>query len=328
MKMRLLIFAIVSVLPGGLWASSVSCGFNLVSLQSSGCVSQSSFNFNDSMLWTAAGYAYEGPGQPNGEPPDGSVLNPANSASYTGVSAGGGVSVIATTAAGGTGTLLGRYDEAPWVWAGTTLGWVQPGVSNCTSLTYNNGVPTCTSSASTPYLLTYQGPFYFDTSTATVYGNGSLDANTALLGTTNGTGPIQLSFSQSLTAFGVDISALNATSFTASLQAYDGNSLLGTYYIDAIGYGGTCTMLDIMPSAGGSGCNNAPFIGIGNLGPITKVILGVTDDSSGGAAGFAIDTLQLGGAPIATPEPGALLLAACGLGTLIWRSRNSSSEYR
>lgn len=320
MKLRLLIFAAGLTVPAGLWANSLSCGSSLANLQSSACVSSGSFSFNDSMLWTSAGSAYEGPGQPNAEPPDGSALNPANSVSYSGTSTGG-ITITATTPSGPTTQYLGRYDEAPWVWAGPSLGWVEPGYANCTSFDYATGA--CLSSSNTPYLLTFQGPFDFDKSTSTIYGNGSLDANTALLGTTNGTGPIDLSFSAGVTAFGVDISGLSATSFTATLQAFDGSNSVGTYYIDAAGYGGLCASLSLKPSQGGNGCNDAPFIGIGNLGPITNVVISVTDDSTGNAAGFAIDTVLLKSANVQTPEPGAVVLIACGLGAIVVRRRVS-----
>ena len=270
------------------------CGTNPQNLQSSNCQTASSFSHNDSMLWTAAGHAYEGPGWPNPQPMNASPDNPACSASFTGTSSGG-VTITASTAPGGTGSYLGRYDEGPWVWAGDYVGWTFPGAMYCTSYDWNTGA--CKTASSTPYLQWFQGPFYFDTSTTTVYGNGSLDANTALLGTTNGTGPVQLSFSQSLGAFGTDISTLSATNFTAALTAYNGTTLLGTYYVNATGYGGACRSLDSTPSNGGTGCNNAPFIGIGNVGPITKVLLSVTDNSTGAPTGFAIDTLLLQNAP-------------------------------
>jgi len=156
-----------------------------------------------------------------------------------------------------------------------------------------------------------------------VFGDGSVDANTALLGTTNGNGPIDLSLSQGVTAFGVDISTLNATSFTATLQAFNGSNLVGTYYVDAAGYGGLCASLSANPSVGGTGCNDAPFIGIGGLGPITNVVLSVTDDSTGNAASFAIDTVQLNAGTVTTPEPGAMALIGCGLGALVLRRRAS-----
>ncbi len=304
------------LLPAAISANSLSCGYNLVSLSNAGCLAMNSISFNDSMLWTAAGSAWEGMGSPNPQPANGSAQNPADNTSFTGTSVGG----ITTTATSNQGDLLGRYDEAPWVWAGAGIGWTRAGQLNCTAMNFNTGA--CISGTSTPYLLWYQGPFYFDNSTTTVYGNGSVDANTALLGTTNGTDPIQLAFSSSISAFGVDISALNAADFTALIQAYNGTTLLGSYYVDAKGYGGTCASLNMMPSAGGAGCNNAPLIAIGNLGPITKIVLGVTDDSTGDPTGFAINTLQFqnpsGGG---VPEPASFLLFGCGIALLVWRRK-------
>jgi len=280
----------------------------------------------DTLLWTSAGSAWEAAGQPGFNqpmtlPPDNSSLNPANSLSYTGISTNG-VDVTATTVGGGTDAYLARMDEAPWVWAGDTLGWVQPGAFNCTQYSFSGGNPTCVSGTSTPYLLTFQGPFNFDTSTTTTYGSSSTDANTALLATADGADPtpIQLTFSQSLTQFGVDISALGTSTFKATLTAYDGAAMVGTATVTANGIGGMCASLDNSPANGGSGCNNAPYISISNLGPITRIILNV-QDMSGNNTNFAIDSLQLGGESMLTPEPGVFVLASSGLVALLWWRR-------
>jgi hypothetical protein len=210
---------------------------------------------------------------------------------------------------------LGRADEAPWVFDGARLGWNPSGT---------NGVPN---------LMSFQGPFYFSTSMAAIANSGTRDWGTALLETVNSTGPIVLTFAQSLQSFGVDVSSLgNVKDFTATLVAYDSqNHVLGTYVMDTNGtaVGGICQSLNINPRNGGVGCNDAPFLGIANVGNIKWVSISVTADGTNALTPFAIDGLMLNYRQLATPEPESVLFAAFGLGAiLVWRKRSRKRSGR
>jgi len=307
MKLRTLIVVSALFLPGVVSAASLVCTFNSDPLS---CLTPSSYAFTDSLLWTSAGSAYESAaGMSVGTTP---MNNSALAISWTGTSVDATNSVTITDMGG----VIGRADEAPWVYAGPPVsGWTQPGT---------NGIPN---------LLVFQGPFLFSTSTVVMAADSTThDVGTALVENMSNADPDTLTFSENLTAFGVDISSLgNVTDFTATLVAYDSShDVLGTYTLDTNGtkVGGTCASLGKSPSHGGAGCNDAPFIAIGGTGwQISYVVISVTNDATGKPVGFALDGPLFSEGP-QVPEPGAWLLAACGLAAMVWHRRRTIGRAR
>jgi len=146
-----------------------------------------------------------------------------------------------------------------------------------------------------------------------------------LLTEQNGDSPLTISFSHPVSGVEFQISTLSSPNFIATLVAYGANgTVLGTYVLNTNGtnVGGTCASLK---SAPGAPCTNpAPYIGITDdelhlgSGMIAKVAVYTN------VPGFAIGTMDI----IATPEPAAFLLAAVGLGLVMWRKRRPSLASR
>lgn len=338
MKIRLLVAIAAVVFPGLLCASSVMCQSSAGNnpLSSTGCVAANTFSYNDTLNWATAGSAYEGPGYPKLPPwPD---SNPSYNTTFTGITAGGR-SITATLGSTGTAPVmtppyLARMDEAPWVYYVGTGGsndtyWTQPGNQVCQG--WNAAGTVCTQGyVSLPYIDTYNGTFNFDTKPAdqTPINVNTKDYGTALLGVQDGVSPITLS--GSFSDIGFDITSVSTQDFIATLMAYDGTTLLGTYVLNTglnSGMGGPCTSLASAPSPTGSGtaCNSAPFVGIGGAGwHITAVVVSVTDLNYMPVA-FAINGAELDYSGH-TPEPTTWAMGLAGLGGLVWARKRKARK--
>lgn len=148
-------------------------------------------------------------------------------------------------------------------------------------------------------------------------------------------GPLELTFSNTVSGVWFEIAALgitNNTLFFAEVQAFDaGGHSLGTYALleTANGTGGLCSTL------GGrtpTPCNDAPYVGFYDPeGRIKSIYITTYSGTSTGYAtgtpvgsplGFAIDTLELD--PI--PEPVAPLMIGGGLAAIALYSRKRRSR--
>lgn len=107
-----------------------------------------------------------------------------------------------------------------------------------------------------------------------------------------GSGPMTLSFSQGLSGAGVQIQADAYGPFTATIDAYDGAALLGSFSENG--------------NSTSNGDNSAIFIGLNDLSGanITSIVLDTSSHD------FSINEVSLNGA---VPEPSSLALLAGGL---------------
>lgn len=165
-----------------------------------------------------------------------------------------------------------------------------------------------------------------------------------LLGPTSGSSganhpdsaPLIFNFATPVAGIAFDISSVSAgatpnTNFTAEVDAYDGNTFLGYYYLSAPGLGGVCSGLTSFgdPTVNNPiPCNDAPQIGFSTqYNTITKIVIDAVDQT--GDHGFFVGNMLLaetttppggGGAP----EPASLLITGCGLvaGGALFRKRS------
>jgi hypothetical protein len=95
------------------------------------------------------------------------------------------------------------------------------------------------------------------------------------------------------------------------MDAYNGNTLLGSYLINAVGSGGTCPGLN--PNPDPVPCNDAPLLGYTDgLSQITKVVIYAKDST--GDKGFEIGNLLVeDGSQLPVPEPAGTLLVGAGI---------------
>jgi hypothetical protein len=115
-----------------------------------------------------------------------------------------------------------------------------------------------------------------------------------------GNGPLTLSFNQAVSLAGAQIQSDAYGAFNATIQAYDGATLLGTF-----------TVTDGDSTSAGDG--SAIFLGVQDLSG--SLITSITFNISGTGLNndFAIDTLDLVNAKSITPEPASIFLFGSGL---------------
>jgi hypothetical protein len=133
-------------------------------------------------------------------------------------------------------------------------------------------------------------------------------------GTGLGTGPISLTFSKALIGGGAWLQADTSGAYTASIQAFNGSTSLGTFTL----------------SSDASG--DPVFLGVLQGSPatanITKLVFALTACASGctNLGDFAIDTLIMTDPASTVPEPSSLLLLGGGLAGMVWVFRKRSSR--
>jgi hypothetical protein len=123
--------------------------------------------------------------------------------------------------------------------------------------------------------------------------------------------PLTIAFASPVFGAGANIQLdLLQGAFTATIEAFDGNTSLGTFTEDG----------NSNQNADGS----AIFIGVLDTNEeITSIVFGINNPPSFGGD-FAINTLQLVTAPTAVPEPASLALLGLGVASLAgyaWRRR-------
>ena len=149
----------------------------------------------------------------------------------------------------------------------------------------------------------FMGAFVEDCSPSCGLGSwqGNFEIGENLLYTGNqiggGPGPLTISFGTGISTVGFQIQDKFPGAFSATLQAFDGSTLL--FMLNMTGVSDSCA------------CGSAIFMGIGDLtGPnITSIV--ISDQGTGDANDFAINAVSLGTATV--PEPGSMGLVAGGL---------------
>ncbi len=119
---------------------------------------------------------------------------------------------------------------------------------------------------------------------------------------------LTLLFSQGISSVGAQIASNFYGTFTGTITAYDGATLLGSYTENG--------------NSTNSNDGTAIFLGFADLSApdITSVVFTYT---AGAPQGFILDTLQMNDPlPVITPEPGTLSLGLFSLiGSMLWRRR-------
>jgi hypothetical protein len=128
-------------------------------------------------------------------------------------------------------------------------------------------------------------------------------------------GELVFNFSNPIYGVGFNISTRSNgtanTNFTAEIDAYNGNTFIGSYYLTATGSGGICATAKQGPPIA---CNDAPFIGIEEALPqITSIRIDAIDST--GNFGFLLGNMILEDTPPppGAPEPAIAFLTAGGL---------------
>lgn len=114
-----------------------------------------------------------------------------------------------------------------------------------------------------------------------------------------GQGPLTLSFNAGLTTVGFQIQSDFYGTFTAKIDSYNGNTLLGSFSENGV--------------SNANGDNSAIYIGVlDQTGPnINKIVVSISGTSDNGD--FAINKMSLTKGQTGVPEPGSLLLLASGV---------------
>jgi hypothetical protein len=119
-----------------------------------------------------------------------------------------------------------------------------------------------------------------------------------------GPGPLTISFATGVASVGFQIQSQAYGAFSATLQAYDGSSLLYT--------------LNLLGNSNNNNDGSALFMGIGDLsGPnITSIVISESMIGKGAQSDdndFAINALSISTSSASTPEPGSIVLLGTGL---------------
>ena len=313
-----------AVLTGQLYASSISCSFNGGASTSSCYGTGVSFASNDSLNFLSAfGSAQTSASNPDNVMTRGQLNAFTNNNLGVSVTLGGG----GTTMPGGlvepaAGTAyITRADNTQYVWASSVASWDGPG---------DPGI--------TPSFIHYAGQFAAPTQEMGL-NEGSGGWGAALLGPTASNGsaaaaPLVFTFNVPIAGVGFNISTVSAstsftnTNFRAEIDAYNGNTFVGSYFLIANGLGGYCSSLlnfQLDPTA----CNDAPFIGFATgTNSITKITIDAIDST--GNFGFFLANMVIQEdfpSGIQTPEPAVLVLTGGGLALLgLWERKRRKSR--
>jgi hypothetical protein len=148
--------------------------------------------------------------------------------------------------------------------------------------------------------------------------SGAFNANDSLVWAfddtaSNGSGPIAFTFGKNVAGVGAAIQPDSPGTFTAQIQLYNGNTLLGS----------------VTRSSNANG--DALYIGAldQTAADVTRAVFSLTavqnnpNNESNNIGDFAIDTLGLVNPAAATPEPATFSLVVLSLAGLAWRPKRA-----
>lgn len=131
--------------------------------------------------------------------------------------------------------------------------------------------------------------------------NGNFEPGENLLYTGNlaggGPGPMTIAFAQGVSSVGFQIQDAFFGPFTATLQVFNGNTLLDT--------------LVLQGNSNGNNDGSAIFMGVGDLSGANITSIVISDQGVGDANDFAINALSIGVNQV--PEPSSLALMGSAL---------------
>jgi len=275
--------AVTGILAGSLSANSVlSCSYNGGPFVSTGCRSLATFSFTESLDWANA---Y---GSADRNDPNQYAIFDTSNGPWISNPTGNGITVGASFGPGNIGnTSLARYDNFEMVLEGSQ--W---------QFALLDGYAT--------YNLSF----------------AKFGAGDNLLTTNNGSGPLELTFSQGISGAMFRVSTPTSGDTVATIAAYavDHPTLLDTpimtYTVQATNASGPCYTLFQSPPVP---CDQAPYIGVqGGNGNIRSIVITTPD-----TAGLMIDTLYLDEyVSTGVPEPGTFsIIGAVAVGTMLLRCR-------